>query len=119
MNANLNITRGHFALSLIHYLSEVTDPKKNEIFVVFREENNAKVLQNIERYYAANPATISHPKGGIIYAMLNKRDECKKHTHFILPVRNNEGQAPLVQSKAVTSHHSEPQGASAIITTKT
>ena len=63
MNANLNITQGHFALSLIHYLSEVTDPKKNEIFVVFREENNAKVRQNIERYNDANPATISRPKG--------------------------------------------------------
>ena len=93
MHANLNITQGHFALSLIHYLSEVTDPKKNEIFMVFREENNAKVLQNIERYNDANPATISRPKGGIIHAMLNKRDEYKKHTHFILPVRNNEGQA--------------------------
>lgn len=98
-----NISPDHFPLSLIHYLAEVTDPSKNEIFMVLREENNTKVLQNIERYKDANSSTISRPKGGIIHAMLNKRDEYDQHTHFILPIRNNEGEARFLY-KAKLGH---------------
>lgn len=103
MNTNLNITQDHFALSLIHYLREVTDPKKYEVFEVFREENNTKILKNIEQYIDANPVTISRPKGGIIHAMVNMRDEYKKPTHCILIVRNNEGPARFLY-KAKLGH---------------
>ena len=97
------ITAEHFPLSLIHYLNEVTNPAQNEIFMVLREDENGKVLQNIERYADANPETISRPKGGIIHAMLNKRDEYDKHTHFILPIRNNNGEARFLY-KAKLGH---------------
>ena len=71
--------------------------------MVLREENNTNVMQNIERYKDANPSTISRPKGGIIHAMLNKRDEYDRHTHFILPIRNNEGKARFLY-KAKLGH---------------
>jgi len=97
------INQDNFPLSLIHYLREVTDPSKDEVFMVLREEKGTKIIQNIERYKDANVETISRQRGGLIHSMLNKREAYDAYTHFILPIRNNAYQARFLY-KAKLNH---------------
>ena len=84
-------------------LREVTDPSKDEVFMVLREEKGTKIIQNIERYKDANVETISRQRGGLIHSMLNKREAYDAYTHFILPIRNNAYQARFLY-KAKLNH---------------
>lgn len=98
------IAQNCFPLPLIRYLEEVSASDESDILLVRRVEKGVPVLQNIERYEAdGDPDTITRKRGGIIHSMLNKRAEYKKHTHFILPIRNNNGEARLLY-KATIGH---------------
>lgn len=98
------INQSCFPLPLIRYLEEVSANDESDILLVRRVEKGKPVLQNIERYKADGDAdTITRKRGGIIHSMLNKRDEYKTHTHFILPIRNNNGEARLLY-KATIGH---------------
>ena len=86
------ISTDHFPESLLIYLEETSAVE--DTFMVLRTEQEQLVLQNIERYKTdGNVETITRKRGGIIHAMLNKRREYVTHSHFILPIRNNFGEA--------------------------
>ena len=86
------ISTDHFPESLLIYLEETSAVE--DTFMVLRTEQEQLVLQNIERYKTdGNVETITRKRGGIIHAMLNKRREYITHSHFILPIRNNFGEA--------------------------
>ena len=72
--------------------------------MVFRSIGEQKLLQNIEQYKDGNPATITRARGGIVHAMLNKRKEYEENNHFILPIRNETGQARFLY-KANLGHY--------------
>ena len=98
------IAQSCFPLPLIRYLEEVSNIDESDILLVRRVEKGVPVLQNIERYKADGDAdTITRKRGGIIHSMLNKRDEYQIHTHFILPIRNDNGEARLLY-KATIGH---------------
>ena len=81
-------------ISLINYLREVAKQDESDVIIVTRTtETGARVLQNIERYSDGDSETITRSKGGIIHAMLNKREEYAKNNHFLLPIRNEKGEA--------------------------
>ena len=62
--------------------------------MVRRSESGQNLLQNIERYQGdGDPVTITRARGGIIHAMLNRRPEYDAHSHFILPIKNQDGKA--------------------------
>lgn len=87
------ISHEHIPESLIRYLREVVSDDENEVFLVFRREEGANVLQHIERYESDGDAeTITRARGGIVHAMLNKRKEYSDHAHFLLPIKNLRGQ---------------------------
>lgn len=84
----------HFPPSLITYLREVADKNEGDVLIVLRSKGDQHFIQNIERYEKdGDPVTITRSRGGIVHAMLNKRKEYSENRHFILPIRNNNGQA--------------------------
>jgi hypothetical protein len=93
-----------FPLPLVRYLEEVSADDESDILLVRRVEDSSPVLQNIERYKADGDVdTITRKRGGIIHSMLNKRVEYDTYTHFILPIRNDNGEARLLY-KATIGH---------------
>lgn len=98
------LTQKCFPQPLIQYLDEVSKSDESDILLVRRFEGDSPVLQNIERYQSdGDPDTMTRKRGGIIHAMLNKRIEYANHSHFILPIRNNKGEARLLY-KATIGH---------------
>jgi hypothetical protein len=83
----------HFPKSLIHYLNETAQSPKEGIFMVLRSSFNNLNIQNIEQYKDAVSETITRNRGGIIHSMLNKRKEYDIYNHFILPIKNEAGEA--------------------------
>jgi hypothetical protein len=92
-----------FPKPLIMYLEEVSASDESDILLVRRVEEGNPVLQNIESYADGDVDTITRRRGGIIHAVLNKRPEYTNYTHFIMPIRNNNGQARLLY-KATIGH---------------
>ena len=84
----------HFPSSLVSYLREVSKKDESDILIVLRSKGDQDFIQNIEQYKKdGDPVTITRSRGGIVHAMLNKRKEYSENRHFILPIRNNDGQA--------------------------
>ena len=83
----------HFPKSLIYYLKETSKNLDDEIFMVFKSASNTLSIQEIEQYKDGNSEDITRSRGGIIHAMLNRRPEYDRYTHFILPIRNKFGEA--------------------------
>ena len=94
----------HLNPSLMSYLIEMVERSSHRVLMVLRRDGENKLLQNIERYQSDGiPESITRKRGGIIHAMLNKRPEYERHQHFILPIRNNNGQARFIY-KSNTGH---------------
>ena len=84
----------HLPRSLLQYLREVARKDESDVLVVMRNENGQPVIQNIERYKKdGDPATITRKRGGIVHAILNDNPQYWLNSHFILPIRNDEGYA--------------------------
>lgn len=80
--------------SLLEYLRNTARADESDVLLVFRNEDGTPVIQNIERYTAdGDPETITRRRGGIVHAMLNKNPLYDLNNHFILPIRNDSGQA--------------------------
>jgi Z1 domain/Type III restriction enzyme, res subunit len=79
--------------TLFSYLREICKEDESDMLIVLRDSNTDPKLQNIEQYKDGSPETITRKRGGIVHAMLNKRPEYSSHSHFILPIKNNNGQA--------------------------
>lgn len=98
------LDQGCFPLPLIRYLEEVTREDESDILLVRRLDSGVPVLQNIERYKTDGDVDkLTRKRGGIIHAMLNKRPAYEEYTHFILPIRNNRGEARILY-KATIGH---------------
>jgi hypothetical protein len=87
------IKEEHFPQSLLTYINETAAPNLNDVMIVLKTNADGKSLQKIESYGDGNAETISRPRGGIIHAMLNRRVEYSENNHFILPIKNESGQA--------------------------
>ena len=88
------IKEEHFPKSLLMYLREVAKQDESDVLIVLRTDGDRHVVQNIERYESdGDPETITRTKGGIVHAMLNRRKEYTENSHFILPIKNQRGQA--------------------------
>lgn len=93
IEANL-ISKEHFPSALMGYLREVSLDNQSDVWMVRRSDSGQNLLQNIERYQGdGDPVTITRARGGIIHAMLNRRTEYDSHSHFILPIKNQDGKA--------------------------
>ena len=80
--------------SLLRYLREVAKKDESDVLIVFATaRGGGKELQVIESYADGDSETITRPRGGIVHAMLNKRAEYKENRHFLLPIKNNRGEA--------------------------
>lgn len=88
-----SIKSDNFPQSLIHYLRETTKNTEEDIFMVLRSSSTGLSIQNIEQYSDGNSEDITRARGGIIHAMLNRRPEYTRYTHFILPIKNEHGEA--------------------------
>jgi len=95
------ISEEHFPEPLLLYLSEVVEEDSNSIFFVLRTVRGETVIQNIEQYSDGDALNIRRPRGGIIHAMLNKRKEYETYSHFILPIRNNNGEARFIYKSRI------------------
>jgi len=79
--------------SLLIYLREVLRLDESDLLIVFRtDREGTRSIQSIEQYKDGDPETITRPRGGIVHAMLNKRREYRENRHFLLPIKNNQGQ---------------------------
>lgn len=89
------VSYSHFPKSLIEYLRETCEDDESDLLLVRRiEKDGSLLLQNIERYKTdGDPETITRKRGGIVHAMLNKRQDYYNYRHFILPIKNELGQA--------------------------
>lgn len=79
----------HLPKAVLTYLREVCSANESDLFIVFTKDG----IQSIDSYADGNETTITRPRGGIIHAMLNRRTEYETYRHFILPIKNNKGQA--------------------------
>jgi len=84
----------HLPSSFLKYLREVAMEREDDVLIVLRSEGGSKLIQNIERYQKdGDPITITRTRGGIVHAMLNRSPLYSRNSHFILPIRNQNGQA--------------------------
>ena len=80
--------------SLLRYLREVARKDESDVLIVFATpKGGGKKLQVIESYADGDSETITRPRGGIVHAMLNKSVEYSQNRHFLLPIKNNRGEA--------------------------
>ena len=96
------ISEAHLPSALLAYIRETAKADESDILIVLRKENGSNLLQNIERYESdGDPQTITRHRGGIVHAMLNKRIEYDENRHFILPIKNLNGQARFLYSSRI------------------
>ena len=59
-------------------------------------------IQNIGSYKSdGDQETITRARGGIIQAIINKRDDYKNKIHYVLPIKNNFGKARFLYRQAL------------------
>ncbi len=76
----------------LSFLKEIIS-SESEIHIVVSRTADGIAIQNIENYKDGDPDSLCRARGGIVHAMLNKRKEYDDHSHFILPIKNKEGEA--------------------------
>lgn len=75
----------------INYLKEVIK-KPSDVCVVLVKKRGELDIQDISNYKDGDEDSISRARGGVIHGILNKRTEYDQHDHFILPMKNINGQ---------------------------
>ena len=82
---------------LLTYLREIGRADESDTLIVLKSDRSSgQSIQMIDAYSDADEETITRGRGGIIHAMLNKRAEYDSNNHFILPIKNSEGEARLL-----------------------
>lgn len=81
-----------FSEAVLNYIFETAEVDESDVFMVLKRDKNGISMQNITNYADGVEETILRPRGGVIHAMLNKREEYAIHKHFILPIKNNQGE---------------------------
>jgi hypothetical protein len=84
------------APALRMYLREITSEEKNQFFLVLKTDEDGKKIQSIENYKDGDSESIQRARGGIIHAILNNRTEYDIYQHFILPIKNKNGNARII-----------------------
>jgi hypothetical protein len=84
------------APALRMYFRELASEETNQFFIVLKSGNDGNEIQTIENYKDGDQESIQRARGGIIHAMLNNRVEYDLYQHFILPIKNNDGNARII-----------------------
>ncbi len=84
------------APALRMYLHEITSEEQKQFFLVLKTDEEGKKVQSIENYKDGDSESIQRARGGIIHAMLNNRAEYELYQHFILPIKNSDGNARII-----------------------
>jgi len=84
------------APALRMYFRELASEETNQFFIVLKSGNDDNEIQTIVNYKDGDQESIQRARGGIIHAMLNNRVEYDLYQHFILPIKNNDGNARII-----------------------
>ena len=76
----------------LSFLKEIIS-SESELHIVVSKTAEGVAIQNIENYKDGDPKSLCRARGGIVHAMLNRRKEYEEHSHFILPIKNKNGEA--------------------------
>ena len=98
------ITEKHFAKEILEFIKETSKNLINDATFVFLQPRGADKpeIQNIGNYKSdGNQETITRASGGIIHGMINKRDSYKDKIHFVLPIKNDLGQARFLYRQSL------------------
>ena len=91
----------HFAPEILAYIEETSQNVQNDCSMVFRFPGNTPFIQDIKQYDDGDEDTITRRRGGIIQGLINKRSMYKGKIHYILPIRNEKGQARFLYRQAL------------------
>ena len=86
----------HFPKPIRNFIEKTSKNLSEDCVMVFREENKLNLIQNIERYNDGDPILIRRKRGGIIQALIHKREMYENKVHYILPLRSNENKARFI-----------------------
>ncbi|MDA8951170.1 hypothetical protein N9H70_11000 [Pseudomonadales bacterium] len=88
------IPQSAFSSAIMDLIEETSRTGRSDTGLVFRSSpRDGKFIQSIEQYTDGDPVTITRARGGMIQAILNRRDYTANKSHYILPVKNDRGQA--------------------------
>lgn len=79
-----------FPLSLIKFIEETCKPDQSDVFLVLSKKHG-NGIQRIEQFGDANVEEILRPRGGMVQAILKGSTDYERHTHYILPIKNDLG----------------------------
>ncbi len=91
LKENELIDDSHFSAEILKYIEETSSDTKLDCSLVLKHPiNKTPEIQNINEYSDANNENISRYRGGIIQALINKRDVYSNKLHYILPIKNDQ-----------------------------
>ena len=71
-----------------------------------QEEPDYPEIQNIKQYGDGDEETITRARGGVVQAIINKRDDCKNKIHYVLPIKNNDNKARFLYRQSLETKQS-------------
>jgi len=81
-----------FSAGILNYI-ELTSKTPADVAIVKRlPRTGPAFIQDISRYADGNEATILRARGGVIDALINKEPRYYNKLHYILPIRNKDGE---------------------------
>ena len=92
------IDNSHFPSEILSYIAETSKDTKKDTCLVLKHPRNQLLprIQEIEEYKDGDSKLISRARGGIIQALINKRDMYKNKIHYILPIKNKNNQIRFI-----------------------
>ncbi len=100
---NKFITERHFAREILEFIRETSKNLQNDTTLVLLKPIGAHhpKIQNIKQYRDGDEETITRAKGGIIQAIINKRNDYKNKIHYVLPIKNNNNKARFLYRQSL------------------
>lgn len=79
-----------FPRSLIKFIEETCKADQSDVFLVLSKKFGLGI-QRIEQFGDAHVEEIVRPRGGMVQAILKGSPDYERHTHYILPIKNDLG----------------------------
>ena len=98
------ISEKHFAKEILEFIRETSKNLYNDTILVLLQPRSSDTpqIQNIGSYQSdGDQETITRARGGIIQAIINKRDDYKDKIHYVLPIKNDFGKARFLYRQSL------------------
>lgn len=79
-----------FPHELINFIDETRKADESDVFLVLSRKGGIGI-QRIEQFKDADFENLTRRRGGMVQAILKGSPDYERHTHYILPIKNDQG----------------------------